>query len=99
MDKLYFLDPEDIPCSLDRLVTTCPLLPEQREKLAALECGDMLELMWPEAPYSNTIVCCGTERHVVALAVLCEAGATKHLSDAESLALVRNLIKSIDKAS
>jgi hypothetical protein len=98
-DKLYYLDPEDIPCTLDRLVTSRELLPEHLTKLAALECGEALEVLWPGDLYGDTIVCCGTARHVAAHQTLWEHGATRHLSDAGSWMLARKLIETIDGVS
>ena len=97
MDKLYYLDPEDTPCTLDRLVTDRPLTPSHIAQLSALECGEALKVWW-SGDVEESIVCCGTARHVAAHRVLWEHGATRHMSDAGSWELAKDLIKAIDEA-
>ena len=97
MNKLYYLDPGDIPCTLERLVTSRPLSETHQKKLISLECGERVEILWPGETYGDEIVCCGSERHVTVHDTLRESGVLSSLSDDEAWSLVRQLIENVDK--
>jgi len=91
MSKLYRIDCEDIPTTLDMIDLPYPIAESDKERASTLEAGDEMVIRWVAEGYVVWLQCCGTAQEYKVVQTLTEYGLENAIAFSAAGAVVKAL--------